>query len=164
MDDLFYFAAIFIAALIFISCIIHCIYRCCKCCCYKSKSEENGEHQINTILLQDYEEICQLPKVFGKNAKLYSVTNNLDRGIAHVYSRHSNDFKSETDVAKSLKKNLISSKLIGEEADSRGNRYIWKSNDRRGSSKEELVTILSPRHGGDFELITAYYMPVSKCS
>uniref|UniRef100_A0AC34F1P9 Uncharacterized protein n=1 Tax=Panagrolaimus sp. ES5 TaxID=591445 RepID=A0AC34F1P9_9BILA len=88
--------------------------------------------------------------------QLYSVTNNLDRGIKHVYARHPGDFANEKDVVKSLRKNLTSSKLLGEETDSRGNRYIWKSiNQRDNNLKQQLVTILSPRNG-DFELITAY--------
>uniref|UniRef100_A0A914YTQ8 Uncharacterized protein n=1 Tax=Panagrolaimus superbus TaxID=310955 RepID=A0A914YTQ8_9BILA len=87
---------------------------------------------------------------------LYTVTNNLDRGIKHIYARHPGDFGNEKDVVKSLRKNLISSKLLGEEADSRGNRYVWKSNDQRGrNSRQQLVTILSPQNG-NYELITAY--------
>uniref|UniRef100_A0AC34G0B4 Uncharacterized protein n=1 Tax=Panagrolaimus sp. ES5 TaxID=591445 RepID=A0AC34G0B4_9BILA len=140
--------------------IIYGIYRLLKYCqSSRDQQPPPSYERVPEVIIQRRVKICKLPPVFGQNAYLFTVTDNLDRGITHVFARHPGDFatskrSNEKDVVKQLRKNLTAENFIAEEEDPRGNRYIWKSKNRNGVPKE-LVTILSPR-GKGYELITAY--------
>uniref|UniRef100_A0A914YG14 Uncharacterized protein n=1 Tax=Panagrolaimus superbus TaxID=310955 RepID=A0A914YG14_9BILA len=142
--------------------ILFCIYRLLKYC--QSNRDQphptsNYERVTEIVVQQRRVKICKLPPIFGPNAYLFTVMDNLDRGVRHVFVRHERDFSTskrsnQNDVIKQLRKNLTAENFIAAEEDPRGNRYIWKTKDRNGVPKE-LVTILSPR-GKGFELITAF--------
>uniref|UniRef100_A0A914Y0M5 Uncharacterized protein n=1 Tax=Panagrolaimus superbus TaxID=310955 RepID=A0A914Y0M5_9BILA len=151
-----------IIGLIVICCIIYAIYRLFKFLQSKCAQQEppiSSYERVTEIVVQKRIKICKLPANFGPNAFLFTVTDNLDRGIKHVFVRHPRDFSTskrsnENDVIKHLRRNLIAENFLGAEDDPRGNRYIWKSRGQNGVPKQ-LVTILSPR-GKGYELITAY--------
>uniref|UniRef100_A0AC34FQ32 Uncharacterized protein n=1 Tax=Panagrolaimus sp. ES5 TaxID=591445 RepID=A0AC34FQ32_9BILA len=153
--------SVVIIGFIVICCIIYGIYRLFKY--FQSKRVQQPPIQsyerVTEVVVQKRIKICKLPAHFGPNAYLFTVTENLDRGIKHVFVRHPQDFatskrSNENVVIKHLRRNLTAENFIGAEDDPRGNRYIWRSRGQNGIPKQ-LVTILSPR-GKGYELITAY--------
>uniref|UniRef100_A0A914QU45 Uncharacterized protein n=1 Tax=Panagrolaimus davidi TaxID=227884 RepID=A0A914QU45_9BILA len=151
-----------IGGLIIFLIILYCLYRLIKW--VRSRREEQPVppyERVTEVVVQQRVTICKLPpQHFKPDAYLFTITNNLDRGITHVIARHPTDFKisgrsNNNAVIKQLKKNLTAENFIGEENDPRGNRYIWKTKGGRNNVEKQLVTILAPR-GKGFELITAY--------